>query len=511
MLDLPIKPTLREFRRWVFPDFLWLLTMLLDRPLRDGPGITARAIRIGQEAFDRGHVDQVFHGCLTDWEAVPQAQRRWVLLKLQELCIYEAVVPEAFAHALGVYKLAPGRWLIRPRIKAGLEPSVEEAEKHLGTLAINAIDSHQALATHAIFLWIRSLVLARRIRHDGGPVFTDILPRYPHAVNDAERRIAETTLRAMFVADFHHRSQSPLTEDWCQRFWRANKGLFDCLFERPDPDDPPDLEKAELATANFRKLQYEFLVASDATNTDLWDFDRHDVLTGMTWRALRIAEHLISHTSMWSEENGYSSVRALFEAYVQMTWMLKMEASRPTVWFEFKDYGRGRIKAMKLHTEKAAATATGLPKELLDGLKIKLERDLNRDQNEDFQAISTAPTFIEGKSLQAMAREVGMEELYESAMVPASSAVHGDWSALDDMFLDRCVHPLHGPHALPRKKPASESNEKIPFVVESYSRWILRTYYAAFGYRVPRPTPGQAPMEKAAGAKPTRLKKEASD
>ena len=67
--------------------------------------------------------------------------------------------------------------------------------------------------------------------------------------------------------------------------------------------------------------------------------------TGMTWRALRIACHLIGHPAQWSEEHGYSAIRGLFEAIVQIRWMLAVEETRPTVWPEFKDYGRRRTKA----------------------------------------------------------------------------------------------------------------------------------------------------------------------
>ncbi|MDQ6910876.1 MAG: hypothetical protein M3Z84_08880, partial [Actinomycetota bacterium] len=131
------------------------------------------------------------------------------------------------------------------------------------------------------------------------------------------------------------------------------------------------------------------------------------------------------------------------------------------------------------------ATATGTQKEILEGVLAKLERDVNRDVSEDFQDISTAGTFIDDMSLAAMADAVGMGELYGSTMAPASSALHGDWSALNDLYLDRCVHPLHGSHVLPRLEPAEESRESLPFLAETYSRWAFDTYVKAMGYEEP--------------------------
>ena len=493
MRDLPVQITLREFRKVALPDFLWLLTMLHARPLSAGPGATGRALDLAQDAMKRAHargavagdLAPVFHGLLTDWERVPKQERAEVLAEFRRLGLYDDVVPETFAHALAVYPDAPGRWLIEPRLQDGLVVSLEEAEKLLWELVRLGGSSHQPLATHAIYLWIIALVKMTRIEHGGEPVFIDILPRYPNNVTDAERGVAESTLRAMFLPAFHNRPEAVETLEWCRRFWRANRALFECYRKEPEPPDPTDLEKVEIAVDRCVQLQREFLVAARDTDPDLWDSDRYDVLTGMTWRAIRMASHLIGHPAQWSEEHGYPAIRGLFETIVQMRWMLAVEETRPDVWHEFKDYGRGRTKALKLHTKEALQKATGKPKEILEGLLPKLEEEVNRDISEDFQDISTASTFIDDKSLFAMAEEVGMGDLYHSTMGPASSATHGDWSALDDLFLDRCLHPLHGRHAIPRLELAAESDERLPFLGETFARWALDAYFKAIEYHPP--------------------------
>lgn len=493
MRTLPIEPTVREFRKFAFPDFLWLLTMLQERPLSAGAGPTGRALDLGQVAFGRAFArgafsedqEPVFHGLLTDWERIPEIERVEVLEALRGGGIYGAVVPEGFAHALAAYSDSPGRWLIDPWFATGLAPSLVEAEKHLWETFRLGGRSHQPLATHAIYLWLRGLLLMGRVHFPPEPVFVDILPRYPNDVDEAEGRIAESTLRSMFLSLVAAGDERPESLDWCKGFWRANRSLFDCLRETPAPHDPTDWEKVEIGTARAHRLQWRFLKASQAVDPDLWDPDRHDVLTGMAWRVLRIAEHLTAHPSQWSEEHGYAAVRSMFEAFVQVTWMLKIEDDRPSVWAEFKNFGRGKNKALKLHTEEALAKATGTPKELLEGVLAKLEKDVNRDVDEDFQDISTAGTFIDDMTLAAMAEEVGMGEMYGSTMGPANSALHGDWSALDDLYLDRCVHPLHGPHALPRLEPAEESRETLPFLAERFSRWVFNAYVKATGYEEP--------------------------
>lgn len=63
------------------------------------------------------------------------------------------------------------------------------------------------------------------------------------------------------------------------------------------------------------------------------------------------------------------------------------------------------------------------------------------------------------------------------------AADHGDWSALDDLYLDRCAHPLHGSHVLPRLEPAEESRASLPFLAEMNLRWACsHAYIRATGY-----------------------------
>lgn len=81
-----------------------------------------------------------------------------------------------------------------------------------------------------------------------------------------------------------------------------------------------------------------------------------------------------------------------------------------------------------------------------------------------------------------MAREVGLEDMYHSVMIPASSALHGDWAALEDLVLDRCVHALHDHHAIPRADHAEESSEQFPYLAERFARWSFEEYCRALAY-----------------------------
>ena len=156
----------------------------------------------------------------------------------------------------------------------------------------------------------------------------------------------------------------------------------------------------------------------------------------------------------------------------------------PRVWHEFKNYGRGRTKALLLHTEEVIGRSAGEPREILKQLFLpKLRAQANRDIAEDFQDISTASTFAADKSLLDIAREVGLDDKYHSVMIPASSALHGDCAALEDLVLDRCVHALHDHHAIPRAEYAGESSEQFPYLADSFARWSFDEYCRAMAYQ----------------------------
>jgi hypothetical protein len=491
LLNLPVEPTLRPFRKVAFPDFLWLLTMLRLRPLADGGGETARALDAGQSAFhrafERGGLaserEPVFHGLLTDWEHIPDKERAEVLAEFERRGTYDAIAPESLAHVLAAYDDAPGRWLIQPRIDAGLVPELIKAEEHLWETMRLGADSHQDLATHAIYMWFRGMVRMQRISFDRDDPGFQALQRYEERPTDRERKLAETTLRASFLSiQAAGLSDNPPSAAWCERFWRTNGRLFRCVLRPREESEPANPDRLAQGSARMYQLHYRFLRASADIDPDVWDHDRYDVLTGVVWRILRTAAHLVAHPPLWSEEHGYPSIRMLFEAYVQLKWMLAVEASRPGVWHEFKNYGRGRTKALLLHTEEVISRSDGDSREILERLLPKLRAQANRDVGEDFQDISTASTFAADKTLLDMAREVSLEDMYHSVMIPASSALHGDWAALEDLVLDRCVHVLHDDHAIPRAEYAEESTEQLPYLAESFASWTFAEYCRAMAY-----------------------------
>ncbi len=491
LLDWPVEPTLRPFRKVAFPDFLWLLSMLRLHPLRISVRPLTTALDAGQAAFHRafergafeGDREPVFHGLLTDWQTVPQRERGELLEEFRRLGIYEAVAPEPLAHILAAYEDAPGRWLVQPRLDGGLMPELIKAEEHLWETMRLGGSSHLELATHAIFVWLRGLVRMRRFSWPKGDPTFELFPRYPNELNGDQCKAVESAVRSSYLAFVAaDASDATASAAWCEQFWTANRKFFRCIVPNRGESTGPDRDRASTRAAGIYRLHYRFLKATDEIDPMLWDHDRYDVLIGVTWRILRTAAHVVAHPSLWSEEHGYPSIRMLFEAYVQLAWMVLVEESRPGIWHEFKNYGRGRNKALLLHTEEVLGRSDGEPREILEGLLPKLKEQANRDIAEDFQDITIADSFAADTSLLAMARAVGLADMYHSVMIPASSALHGDWSALDEYVLDRCQHALHDRHAVPRVEYATEAEEQFPELAERFAQWGFDAFCRAMAY-----------------------------
>jgi hypothetical protein len=415
LLDLPVEPALRPFRKVAFPDFLWLLTMLRARPLTEGAWPTTAALDAGQAAFHRAFErgafeavrEPVFHGLLTDWELVPEQERGELIAEFQRFGIYEAIAPEPLAHILAAYDEAPGRWLVQPRLEVGLVPDLVKAEEHLWETMRLGGSSHFELATQAIFVWLRGLVMTRRIHWQAGDAVLELFPRYPNELDDDQRKAVESAIRASYLSIVaSDTSDRPASAEWCARFWRANRRLYRCLGPVTEEDTGSDRGRGSARAAGLYQLHYRFLRATDDIDPNLWDHDRYDVLTGVTWRILRTAAHVTTHPAVWSEEHGYPFVRMLFEAYVQLKWMVTVEGMRPGIWHEFKSYGRGRNKAMLMHTQAVLSRSEGEPRKILEGLLPKLKEQANRDIAEDFQDILIADSFAADTSLLAMAKAV---------------------------------------------------------------------------------------------------------
>lgn len=440
-----------------FPDYLWVCS-LLEAELDRGRSTIVATFKLVNEVLDdtletKSNERPIFDGSLTSWEAIPQIARKPILDAFVDRQVHDLVLPEEFAQTLGMYPQAPGSWIIqrwpeRPEFR--VDP--ERAEQGLARVIIASAIGRDTVPTNAKALNLSAVMTAEKISFAHDLETINLLGDWPNDLDDDERSRIESFIRATFGAT----STLVLDEEgsrrliWAKQFWRSNWKLYPCRIAGDAPDQF-DLSSLDGEVARFadrvNELWSSFESAALSSDPDLYDTDRYEVLTGITARALRIASSAIHSPSQWTLEHSAASMRALVEALIILTWLTNRED--PDMYERFKDYGRGRVKLLKLHWEEFADTLDEVPTEVAAQIE-DLNRFVNQDIDEEFQSIDLGGTFS-GIDTRKMAYEVGLEREYRLAFAPSSSDTHGEWGHLDRYVLTRCVNATHRWHRIPRQ------------------------------------------------------------
>jgi hypothetical protein len=510
MLTLPnLAPT--NWLRDTFPDLLWPASLMTFRgesglfvmaavgdalaPLF--PSAKGAADNAQGEDGASGQRDETrqpertaavaYDGRLTSLEAIAADDRAAVLEALRLLGTYEHFVPAELAHVLGLYPSAPGRWLIQPLLDGGLDPDPEIAERHLAEVISNCQHGQTNHST-----WVKASVLGAAIRAGrmtfrADLPFLDLLRRYPSGLSDDERASAESMIRANFQA-----TATPIilgatrweqVTAWARTFWRSNWNLFECQRSASvAAEDDAQLPEEYSALANsaataLADLRTRFVHAAHAADPDLYAPDRHEVLTGIVGRALRLADAVPGAPILWTDDLSAFVLRAVLEAQITFEWLrLKDELA---LYERFKDYGRGRLKLLKLHFEDYADSLDEPPQELFDHLE-SLNAMVNEEIDEEWQQIDVSQDFA-GVNRRTMATEVGLEREYRLLFQPLSDATHGEWSTIQAGAIERCRNATHRWHWIPRLDDARTLRPDSVQIMVGMLDALVSSYEMAFG------------------------------
>jgi Family of unknown function (DUF5677) len=398
-------------------------------------------------------------GTLSSFEDVPAEARPAVIAALQASGNYERYFPKEWAQAIALYDDAPGKWTAGPYIDAGVLPAEAAGRSWFGA-AIKAGSHGQSLAsTRAKMVVVAGLLAAGKLLNF--PLeLGEIGIRYP-AITEEERQHFEPRMRAMFLAcgGLCSDEEALAIISWATRFWRANWTLSRCEPLDADIDDvKSDLSTSDdndLSVQRTRLFNYfservddieKRFYALSNRDPDLYDPDRYEVLTGLSARAIRQAHAAVRTPLLWTPDFGSWLLRSSVEAKIVMTWL---EHTGGDVYASFKDYGRGKLKLLKLHIEDFVDEQGDETDSAVKHYLEALTAEVNQDIWEEWQEISIDKTFS-GVNARAMAVTVGLKIDYDLAFAPASGSAHGDWVALDREALTRCMNPLHRWHRINR-------------------------------------------------------------
>lgn len=473
-----LKPPMRTFPgmtsvpwlRDTFPDMLWLCALIKQHGDKEGMLLAAKVLdRIYAVGLPAGHDTDdssgpvMLTGELTSFDHVPEHLRGEVLQALKADGLYEEAFPWLLVRALSKYDNVPGRWILSGWEGNTQIVGADEPEQLLRSVVEASSHGQSSTATKAKAMILRAYLQAGKISFppEIGREWADILPRYPDQISEEERRRIEPSIRASFMAfaaGLGEDGEPSRSLKWAMSFWRQNWKLYPCDTSAPggipegvEEASPSDIRDARDAWADrLDSMNERFLETSRASDPDLYLPDRHEVLTGLVYRQLRALSIMVQFPGLWTMEHGSSTIRGVLEARIITRWLILKDD--PELYSRFKDYGRGRLKLLKLHLEEYRDSLDEPPADLDRQIEY-MDLLVNRDLMEEFQDISIEGNFA-GVDTRRMADQVGLLTDYRLVFAPTSANVHGEWAFLDQYILSTCRNPLHRLHRVPNADPA---------------------------------------------------------
>lgn len=449
--QLPTPPAPVDWLRDVFPEMLWLCSMVVDHPWGEARDIVVETMRRLETYRPEGGA--VLTGTLSSFEIVPADSRMDAVAALRTDDLYERAFSPALAQSLGMYPSAPGRWVVEPQFNDGLRIDPEIAESHLAGLTTTCFDGRSDASTWAKAAWIARFMVEGKVSIPHDMPGIDLFTTPFSELTEDELDMVRTMIRSMFLAMWGAESerQASALQKWPREFWQANYRLYAC--SPPEQASSSAMSRGEdeglcdtwskLATT----LAHSFGAALLTADPDLYEPDRYEVLVGLAARTIRIALSLTSCPDLWRPEACHPLVRAAVESRITLEW-LEGRGDRG-LFSKYKDYGRGHLKLYKLQLEEhMGSDESGTIDALLDFWQAHVDKDLGEElQDVDLGAFVT--------DLRTKAIEVDLKRDYDLVYRPACAEVHGEWASLDRLYLVQCLNPLHRGHRLPSLEPTS--------------------------------------------------------
>ncbi|MGW4881279.1 DUF5677 domain-containing protein [Streptomyces sp. NPDC004262] len=434
---------------WVrddFPDLLWV-ALVIEQEGDAGARLISSLQHEWLEQTREAEYSSDLDGRLSSLERMPTPARS-DFLNLLSRHDSARIVPNALRTIAAWYPDMPGRWAFA-EIGA---PSASDIDEMLDTL-IRALllclqRRGKALTVTAPLGW---LLLNKRLHLQESQI--SILSSYP--TDPDSRPMAEAILTSMYGAakgladsDEH----APRAEgDWAAHFWNANWELTPCM---SGDSSPVMVEQAEATSAQeaaldqVSELWSEFMEITFSNGVNLYRPAQHEVVCALAIRAIRGVYAMAQSPLLWGGEHGSAILRSLVETEILITWLdYKNDLE---LYEKFISYGQGKQKLMRAHIEEAMSEESEEGNPNLSALASFLDSRIGGQGAEMMLEVSVHPSFAGGSvNTRSMAEDVGMQDLYSRVFQPLSASVHGEWSALDNYVVDRCLNPLHRFHRIP--------------------------------------------------------------
>lgn len=467
------------------PDLLWP-ALVLSELGNDGIELLVKWQEAVQNRLagynEPGWVAETLDGRLTHLaeltERFPEAS---VIVVEEAKC--RGLLSEGVRGALASYPYLPARWLV-DNVEV-TPPQQKDLELIRDALLGVITDDHREALLKCLRTW--STVQAGTFSSSAETI--DLLKDYPGQLT--KRAAADSVVRAMWgackamiqVDDPTHFDEATR---WARVFWGVNSMTSRCIRKR-EIEDTPDKGVGEPQTQaasgvsgpadptpvpeggnNLRQFTMDvlssFVEALETAPANLYSNERQEVVSGLVARAGRDLIAVLGAPDLWCLEHGAHIGRMLVETKIYLHWMARQD---PAIYRQFQEYGAGKAKLYsRIADELPEEGRTAGYRESID----ELRRLSHNHDVLDHRVVDTRDTFAEGKSIRAMAEEVGLLDFYRQAYSLASGVSHSEWWSVETHAMEPCLNVLHGMHQIPSLSLSSGGN------VELATAWVDQFY-----------------------------------
>lgn len=178
-----------SWHREMLPDFLWIALMM---GRRSDWGAVYRPLNVVDRFVPDG--DRIADGRLSSFAAVPEADRDAARQALRDETPH--ALPTALGHALGLFPTCPAAWLFANTAEYR-DPDPTVGLPLVRSFIQDNADKAGVRSTRLRMAAISRMVTHGRLAHSGDS-FMQLVPKYPSGLTEADQRVVESMMRAMW-------------------------------------------------------------------------------------------------------------------------------------------------------------------------------------------------------------------------------------------------------------------------------------------------------------------------
>lgn len=313
--------------------------------------------------------------------------------------------------------------------------------------------THANEATDLRFLAMLILLFTKRLHFsDQTRNAAEAFSRYPLTSHDDEiMRLYRPTIRSMESIDFEQASYK-----FSQFFWNEVGKIDDCSLFYIQYEEG-SLEMEHLLEDSRNAIDY--MISSNKIL--LLDNDKFTVLIGSACYALQIFEEMCSN-NLANAVLGRHGIRTILELSIMIKYLLKMEASKPNIWKEYKLYGISKYKLVLLKSREIG------DKEDSHFIEPMADAIVNEIMYEEFIDIDLK--YFDQTGIREKSIEANEKNTYDILYDYDSSFVHGLWGSVRESSMLLCDNANHKFHSV----PDVFNTQKLPSVLKDAEKAILK-------------------------------------